>query len=277
MLGFLLAGLLALLFMPVLSRRAVRLASRRLSMLVPLSMAEVAAERDGIRAEHAAAVRRLEQRIDLLTRDKADAMAEAGREAARAASIDAARTTIETRATVLQGERDAATRAAHEAEAQFGLQEQGLHDALGLADRRLATLNAAQAHLAASEARSDERRLTIAGLETRATGQDLRLRALTGQVATLTRDVQEVRTALDAVTREREVARADAALLSARLALAQAGIEAADAEAAALRARLAEREAGTDDLAALRKMVVTLAADIHRAAQERSATPPDPA
>ncbi len=281
-LGFLLAGLLALLFMPVLSRRAVRLASRRLSMLVPLSMAEVSADRDGLRAEHAVAARRLEGTIDRLTRDKADAMAEAGRNAVRASASEAERDALASRAATLQDERDRAARDAHEAEAQFGLQVQGLHETVGLAERRLALLNTAQAQLAASQAQSDERRLTIAGLETRATGQDLRLRGLTGQVATLSRDLQDARTALESTVREREVARAEVALLTAKGDVTRAEVDAFAVEIASLRARFAERPfeeeglrpGGPGDLAALRRTIVALGADIVRAGREKESGDP---
>ena len=54
MLGALSAGLLALLMLPAFWRRALRLTRRRLEMLMPLSMDEVVAERDLLRAEFAA-------------------------------------------------------------------------------------------------------------------------------------------------------------------------------------------------------------------------------
>ncbi len=64
MLGALSAGLLALLMLPAFWRRALRLTRRRLEMLMPLSMDEVVAERDLLRAEFAAEHRRLEQRME---------------------------------------------------------------------------------------------------------------------------------------------------------------------------------------------------------------------
>ena len=66
-LGVLVASLLFLLLLPVLSRRAVRLGDAAAASCVPLSMAEIMAERDQIRAEHAAATRRLEQKLETLT------------------------------------------------------------------------------------------------------------------------------------------------------------------------------------------------------------------
>lgn len=59
-LGFLSALLLALLIAPALWRRAVRLTRRRLESTLPMTMAEITADKDAARAEYAAAVRRLE-------------------------------------------------------------------------------------------------------------------------------------------------------------------------------------------------------------------------
>ncbi len=63
-LGFLVAGLAALLMLPVLNRRAARLARRRIDGLFPLSMQEIAAERDALRAEFAVAQRRMERKVE---------------------------------------------------------------------------------------------------------------------------------------------------------------------------------------------------------------------
>ena len=54
-LGALLTGIVALLFLPLFWRRAVRLSTRSLEMRLPLSMTEIVAERDQLRAEFAGA------------------------------------------------------------------------------------------------------------------------------------------------------------------------------------------------------------------------------
>jgi hypothetical protein len=51
--GFLTASLIALLTVPALSRRAERLARRRIEAQFPTSFAEIAAERDHLRAQMA--------------------------------------------------------------------------------------------------------------------------------------------------------------------------------------------------------------------------------
>ena len=59
-LGFLCAGLLALMIAPAIWRRAVRLTKKRVEASAPLTLAEIQADKDRIRAEHAMALRRVE-------------------------------------------------------------------------------------------------------------------------------------------------------------------------------------------------------------------------
>jgi chromosome segregation ATPase len=58
--GFLLAGLLALLFAGPFWRRAVRLTTKRLEATMPMSPADIQADKDQLRAEYAVEIRRLE-------------------------------------------------------------------------------------------------------------------------------------------------------------------------------------------------------------------------
>ncbi|MDI6027236.1 hypothetical protein QBK99_13645 [Corticibacterium sp. UT-5YL-CI-8] len=62
-LGFLSALLLALLVAPALWRRAVRLTRSRLESTLPMTMAEIQADKDAVRADYAMAVRRLEMSL----------------------------------------------------------------------------------------------------------------------------------------------------------------------------------------------------------------------
>ncbi|GHD12042.1 hypothetical protein ACFOEZ_08795 [Tianweitania populi] len=59
-LGFLVAGLLAILIAPAFRRRAERLTRQRLEATLPMSLNEMQAERDRVRAEYAVEVRRVE-------------------------------------------------------------------------------------------------------------------------------------------------------------------------------------------------------------------------
>ena len=69
-LGFLLASLLALLFAPAFWRRAVRLTKRRIEATMPMSAADIQADKDQLRAEFAIELRRVEVALDK-AKDKA--------------------------------------------------------------------------------------------------------------------------------------------------------------------------------------------------------------
>ncbi len=62
--GFLIAGLLVIGCIPLVHARAVRLTMRRLEALTPLSMAEIQADKDQLRAEFAMSTRRLEMSVE---------------------------------------------------------------------------------------------------------------------------------------------------------------------------------------------------------------------
>ena len=77
--GFLVAALLGLLFIPLVHNRAVRLTMKRLEASMPLSIAEVRADKDQVRAEFAVSTRRLEMRIEKLKAQTASQLAELGK------------------------------------------------------------------------------------------------------------------------------------------------------------------------------------------------------
>jgi hypothetical protein len=77
--GFLLAALSVLVVTPLVHGRAVRLTLRRLEATIPLSMAEVQADKDLQRAEFAMSTRRLETTVEQLRTRGAGQLAELGR------------------------------------------------------------------------------------------------------------------------------------------------------------------------------------------------------
>jgi chromosome segregation ATPase len=70
-LGFLCAGLLALMAVPAVWRRAARLTRKRVEASIPLTLDEIQADKDRMRAEFAVTIRRLEVRVKEL-RDTAN-------------------------------------------------------------------------------------------------------------------------------------------------------------------------------------------------------------
>jgi chromosome segregation ATPase len=77
--GFLVAALLCLLFVPLVHNRAVRLTMRRLEAATPLSIAEIRADKDQLRAEFAMSTRRLEMSVEKMKARTTTQLAELGK------------------------------------------------------------------------------------------------------------------------------------------------------------------------------------------------------
>ncbi len=77
--GFLIAGLLVIGVIPLVHARAVRLTMRRLHALTPISMAEIQADKDQLRAEFAMAMSRLEMSVEQMKAKASSQLAEIGR------------------------------------------------------------------------------------------------------------------------------------------------------------------------------------------------------
>src|SRR5215212_3795472 len=77
--GFLLSMLVGLMIVPLVHNRAVRLTTRRLEAATPLSMAEIQADKDQLRAEFAMSARRLEMNVEQLKNKTTSQLAELGK------------------------------------------------------------------------------------------------------------------------------------------------------------------------------------------------------
>jgi hypothetical protein len=82
-LGFLIASLLGLVIVPLVHARAVRLTGKRLEAATPVSMAEIQADKDQLRAEFAMSTRRLEMSVEQLKAKTTGQLAELGPRRAR--------------------------------------------------------------------------------------------------------------------------------------------------------------------------------------------------
>src|SRR3569833_4736933 len=80
--GFLVAMLCALMLLPLVHNRAVRLTTRRLEAATPMSKAEIQADKDQLRAEFAMSTRRLEMSVDQLKSKTTGQHADLGRKTA---------------------------------------------------------------------------------------------------------------------------------------------------------------------------------------------------
>lgn len=105
-LGFLAAALIALLIIPAINSRAERLARRRAETLFPLSISELTAEKDHLRAEFAVLQRRIERKAEKAYEAKRQSMEELGRQAMRLTALDGTLAEREGAIAKLQAELD---------------------------------------------------------------------------------------------------------------------------------------------------------------------------
>ena len=175
-LGFLVATLLALACLPAVWHRALRLTRRRLEMLVPLSPAEVAGERDGLRAEAAVAQRRLEQKLEASNRRAAELSARYGRQTAELVALGEARDIAQTQIRSLLDELSSTQAKLTAMEAQTA----GLQLQLGQQDLQLDQLEGerrtAKLRIATLEDQLEEDRGALAALDTKVAGLSVQLK-----------------------------------------------------------------------------------------------------
>src|SRR6187397_1838735 len=77
--GFLVSMLFGLMIVPLVHNRAVRLTTRRLEAATPLSMEEIQADKDQLRAEFAMSTRRLEETVEQMKAKTTSQLAELGK------------------------------------------------------------------------------------------------------------------------------------------------------------------------------------------------------
>lgn len=75
-LGLLVAGLIALVIVPAVWKRAVRLTKRRIEAATPITLSEFRADKDQLRAEFALSTRRLEMNVETLRKRLAEQLSD---------------------------------------------------------------------------------------------------------------------------------------------------------------------------------------------------------
>jgi chromosome segregation ATPase len=178
-LGFLAASLIALITMPFVHGRAERLTTRRLEAAIPLSMAEIQADKDQLRAEFAMSTRRLEMSVDQLRGKttgqlaelgkKADAInrlkAEVGEKTATIFALEAREKTFKDQLHATEDELAVKTDALHAAERALADKQAELARLTGNLDDRAVTSDSQRVEIVALKTQVDTLRHQISDLE----------------------------------------------------------------------------------------------------------------
>jgi chromosome segregation ATPase len=216
--GFFLAGVLALILVSFVHHRAVRLTQRRLEDALPISIAEIQAERDLQRADFAMQTRRLEMKIAQLDTQSATQQGDVAR---KAEAINRLKSELAQQATVVQ-ERDAQigslTDQLRESRQQHAEQVTAFEVATrALADKE-AELAAAAAEIAFQRRTADARETELTVLQTeleRSRSRIDQLEAEAGEAAQRRIEEQEAAAASAQEVEDRHLA--ENALLRARI------------------------------------------------------------
>lgn len=165
-LGFLGATLIALITLSAVWHRAVRLTTKRIEGAIPVSMVEIQADKDQLRAEFAMSTRRLENSVEQLKLKTSEQLAEIGRKSeavrllkneveaktARATALEAQERTLREKLNSTEEEVSARSRMLHEAEAALSAKEKEIAEA--------------QRQINSITSESDSRQVEIVALQT---------------------------------------------------------------------------------------------------------------
>jgi chromosome segregation ATPase len=231
--GFLVAALIGLVVIPLVHGRAVRLTMRRLEAATPLSMAEIQADKDQLRAEFAMSTRRLEMSVEQLKGRTTSQLAEIGKKGdainrlkmelgektATIFALEARDKALRDQLRATEDEIAAKTSARHDAERALADKESELAKLLSELDDRSSLADAQKVELVALKTQVEalKERLTDAGNEVKAVedrrdAERVELKAATqelaeerGRVENLGRRVGELEQQVVAQTTEAEL------------------------------------------------------------------------
>jgi chromosome segregation ATPase len=205
--GFLVSMLCGLMIVPLVHSRAVRLTTRRLEAATPLSMAEIQADKDQLRAEFAMSARRLEMSVEQLKNRTTSQLADLGKktDAINRMKIElgeknATIFSLEAREKAVK-EQLRATEEEHAAKTEaLRLAEQALTDKQGelgklnteLNDRSMVA-DSRQVELVAVRAQIDELKNRVGDAEKEFASTQARLTQERGESEVATRDLNEAR------------------------------------------------------------------------------------
>ncbi len=205
--GFLVSMLFGLMIVPLVHNRAVRLTTKRLEAATPLSMAEIQADKDQLRAEFAMSARRLEMSVDQLKNKTTSQLAELGKKSdainrmklelgeknATIFSLEAREKAVKDQLRATEEEFTTKTQALRAAEqALTDKQSELLKLGTELSDRSLVA-ESRQVELVAVRAQIDELKNRVGDAEQEFATTQTRLETQRGESDTASRELAEAR------------------------------------------------------------------------------------
>jgi chromosome segregation ATPase len=216
--GFLVASLLALVLISFVHHRAVRLTHRRLEDAIPVSMAEIQADKDNLRAEFAMSARRLEMSVEQL---KAKATTQLGDIARKTEAINRLKSELAEK-TGVTDELDARARSLagkiRETEQEYEVKSTNLDATERALAAKEAELARAATDINDQRLATDTHRVEIAVLKTQVEQFKSQIEELQHDVQDAARRLFDERVAVSTVTKELEEQRQAVDLLRPQVA-----------------------------------------------------------
>jgi chromosome segregation ATPase len=209
--GFLVSMLFGLMIVPLVHNRAVRLTTKRLEAATPLSMAEIQADKDQLRAEFAMSARRLEMSVEQLKNKTGSQLAELGKKSdainrlkielgeknATIFALEAREKALKNEQRATEEEFTAKTRALRAAEQELADKRAELGKLTSELSERSMTAESRQTELAAVRGQVDELQNRVKSAEQDYTETQQRLAVQRGDVDTASRELAEARGKVD--------------------------------------------------------------------------------
>src|SRR5262249_26922643 len=195
--GFLVAGLLVIGVIPLVHARAVRLTMRRLEALTPLSMAEIQADKDQLRAEFAMSTRRLEMSVEQMKAKTTSQLAEIGKKSEAVGRLKLELSEKNAALLGLEAKEKQLNDDVERLQADLAAKERGLEEA----ERALAGMQAEVTQVTAnfheSSVTSDSQRVELVAMRAQT-------EALRGQIESYEKEARDLRERLGTKTAEGE-------------------------------------------------------------------------
>jgi chromosome segregation ATPase len=205
--GFFVASLVLLVLTPLVHNRAVRLTMKRLEAATPLSMAEIQADKDQLRAEFAMSTRRLEMSVEQMKAKTASQLAELskkidainrlkvelGEKTATIFSLEALQKSLKDQLGATESERSAKIGALREAERMLQDKQAELSKVASDLHRRSSATDSQRVELTALRAQVEALKDRVAGYEREAHELGDRLSRERKEAAAASAELQEER------------------------------------------------------------------------------------
>jgi len=220
--GFLVAALLCLLFVPLVHNRAVRLTMKRLEAATPLSIAEIRADKDQLRAEFAMSTRRLEMSVEKMKAKTTTQLAELGKKTdainqlrkelgektATIFTLEARDRTLRDQLRATEEEFQIKSSSLREAERQLADKEAELTKLLGELSERSLVADSQRTEIATFRTQVEAMKLSVANYERAVDETERRLTRERDEAETAAKELAEARGKLgDLGTRTTELER----------------------------------------------------------------------